>query len=70
MAAITSTGLGSGLDINGLVSKIMAVEQQPLLALNQKEATYQGKLAAYNQVKSARPAWRARTRPRSTALIP
>ena len=53
MAAITSTGLGSGLDINGLVSKIMSVESQPLKQLDSKEAGYQAKLASYGQVKSA-----------------
>lgn len=53
MVAITSTGLGSGLDINGLVSQLMAVESQPLQQLDTKEAGYQAKLAAYGQVKSA-----------------
>ena len=33
MAGISSPGLGSGLDVNGLVTKLMAVEQQPLTAL-------------------------------------
>ena len=50
---ITSMGLGSGLDINGIVSKLMAVESQPLQQLDAKEAGYQAKLAAYGQVKSA-----------------
>ena len=53
MATITSTGLGSGLDINGIVSKLMAVESQPLQQLNVKEATYQAQLTGYGQVKSA-----------------
>ena len=50
---ITSTGLGSGLDVNGLVNKLMAAESQPLKQLNAKEATYQAKLTAYGTVKSA-----------------
>lgn len=53
MATITSTGLGSGLDIQGLVSKLMAAESQPLKQFDAKEAAYQAKLAAYGQVKSA-----------------
>lgn len=50
---ITSTGLGSGLDINGIVSKLMSVESQPLQQLATKEAGFQAKLTAYGQVKSA-----------------
>jgi flagellar hook-associated protein 2 len=53
MVAITSTGLGSGLDINGLVSQLMAAESQPLQQLNAKEASYQATLTGYGQVKSA-----------------
>ena len=57
--AITSTGLGSGLDINGIVSKLMSVESQPLQQLATKEANYQAKLAAYGQVKSALSAFQS-----------
>lgn len=56
---ITSTGLGSGLDINGIVSKIMAVESQPLQNLDTKEANYQAKLASYGHVRSALSAFQA-----------
>lgn len=50
---ITSTGLGSGLDVNGLVSKLIAADSQPLNRLNVKEAGYQAQLTAYGNVKSA-----------------
>ncbi len=50
---ITSTGLGSGLDINGLVKQLMDIESQPLKQLDTKEANYQAQLASYGQVKSA-----------------
>ena len=33
MATITSPGIGSGLDINGIISKLMAVEAVPVDAL-------------------------------------
>jgi len=56
---ITSTGLGSGLDINGIVSKLMSVESLPLQQLATKEADYQAKLAAYGQVKSALSAFQS-----------
>lgn len=50
---ITSTGLGSGLDINGLVKQLLTAESQPLKQLNTKETAYQAKLTAYGTVKSA-----------------
>lgn len=43
---ISSPGIGSGLDINGLVSKLMAVESQPLQAFDKKEASLQSKISA------------------------
>lgn len=52
MATITSTGLGSGLDIESLVSSLMSVEKRPLLQLATKEASYQAKLSAFGQIKS------------------
>ncbi|GBG13000.1 flagellar hook-associated protein 2 [Novimethylophilus kurashikiensis] len=53
MASITSPGIGSGLDVNGIVSKLMQVEQQPLALLDSKEAKYQSKLTAYGTLKGA-----------------
>ncbi len=48
MATIPS-GLsgGSGLDINGMVSQLMQIEQRPLQILKQKEVDYQAKISAY-----------------------
>lgn len=53
MAGLSSPGIGSGLDINGLVSKLMDVEKAPLTALDKKEADYQAKLTAYGTLKGA-----------------
>ncbi len=53
MATITSTGIGSGLDVEAIITKLMAVEQRPLTALQTKEASYQSKLTAYGSLKSA-----------------
>lgn len=44
---LSTPGLGSGLDVTGLVSKLMSVENQPLNALNSKQASYQATLTAY-----------------------
>lgn len=50
---ISTPGIGSGLDVNGIVSKLMSIEQQPLIALNNKVASYQAQLSGYGQIKSA-----------------
>jgi len=51
MASISSIGIGSGLDVNGLIKQIMAAEQQPMLQLGKKEAALQSRLSAYGSVK-------------------
>lgn len=51
--AITSLGLGSGLDIEGIITKLMTVEAQPLTLLAKKEAAYQAKLTAYGTFKGS-----------------
>ena len=51
--ALSSPGIGSGLDINGLVSQLMALEQRPLSLLNTKEAKLQAQLSAYGSLKGA-----------------
>ncbi|MHB1333582.1 MAG: flagellar filament capping protein FliD [Sulfuriferula sp.] len=50
---ISTPGIGSGLDVNGIVSKLMSLEQQPLTALNNQVASYQAQLSGYGQIKSA-----------------
>jgi flagellar hook-associated protein 2 len=49
---ISTPGIGSGLDVNGIVAKLMSVEQQPLTALNNKVASYQAKLSGFGILKS------------------
>ncbi len=43
----------SSLDVAGIVSQLMQVEQRPLVALTTKEATYQAKISAFGSIKSA-----------------
>lgn len=50
---LSAPGIGSGLDVNGIVSQLMAAERQPLNNLATKEAGYQAKLSAYGSVKGA-----------------
>jgi flagellar hook-associated protein 2 len=53
MTTISSLGVGSGIDIESLVTKLMAVEKLPLTALNTKEASYNTKISALGSLKSA-----------------
>jgi flagellar hook-associated protein 2 len=50
---ISVPGIGSGLDVNSIVSQLMAAERQPLNTLSAKEAGYQARLSAYGSVKGA-----------------
>lgn len=52
MATITSLGAGSGLDLESLVSKLMSVEQTPLIALQKKESSVNTKISAFGTLKS------------------
>ncbi len=51
--AISSPGIGSNLDVNSIVSQLMALEQRPLQALNRKEASFQAQLSAFGTLKGA-----------------
>lgn len=51
MATVSSLGIGSGLDLNGILTKLMQAESQPLFALDKKEAAFQAKLSAYGSLK-------------------
>ncbi len=52
-SSISSPGIASGLDVNGIISKLMQLEQQPLTTLSTKEANYNAKLTAYGSIKGA-----------------
>ncbi len=52
--AITTSGIGSGIDIESLVTKLIAAEGQPASnRINKKEATWTADLSAYGSLKSA-----------------
>ncbi len=50
---ISSPGIGSNLDVNSIVSQLMAVERHPLSVLTTKETAFKAQLSAYGTVKSA-----------------
>jgi flagellar hook-associated protein 2 len=59
MGSIISSGVGSGLDIAGLVTKLVEAEGAPLSArLNAQEAKAQGKLSALGSLRSALASFR------------
>lgn len=53
MATISSLGIGSGLDVESLVTKLMSLEQQPINAIKQASAKLQTKISAYGLMQSA-----------------
>ena len=50
---LASTGIGSGLDVNAIVDKLMAVERRPLEALQAQQTQFKSKISAYGVLKSA-----------------
>jgi flagellar hook-associated protein 2 len=50
--AISSAGVGSGLDVKSIVSQLVAIEKQPLAALQTKASNFQTQLSLYGTVKS------------------
>lgn len=52
MASITSTGVGSGLDVNTIVSSLIAVEKRPLTLLQAQASTIQTRISAFGTLKS------------------
>lgn len=49
---LSSAGIGSGLDVNTIVSQLMTLEKKPLTALTTKQTNYQSQLTAFGTVKS------------------
>ncbi len=49
---ISSAGVGSGLDVNTLISQMMVLERQPLNSLNSKKQIFNDQLSAFGKVKS------------------
>jgi flagellar hook-associated protein 2 len=50
---ISSPGIGSGIDVNTIVSKLMAVESQPLADFDTKSASYLAKVSAFGNLSGA-----------------
>ena len=50
---ISAAGIGSGLDVESIVTQLMAIERQPLDALQQKKTGIDARISAYGNLKSA-----------------
>ena len=48
---ISSPGIGSNLDVSSIVSQLIAVDKQPLAALDLKTASFQAKLSGFGTLK-------------------
>lgn len=50
--AIQSTGVGSGLDVNSIITQLMAIERRPLSRMQKDAGTAQAQLSSYGGLKS------------------
>jgi flagellar hook-associated protein 2 len=50
--ALSSQGIGSGLDVNSIVTQLVAIERQPLTVLQKSATKLQTQLSLYGTVKS------------------
>ncbi|MBI3310335.1 MAG: flagellar filament capping protein FliD [Serratia liquefaciens] len=53
MASISSLGIGSGLDLNGLLDKLSKAEQQRLTPYTTQQTSYNAQLTAYGTLKGS-----------------
>ncbi len=53
MASISSLGVGSGLDLNGLLDQLRSAERETLAPIKAQQTQQQAKISAYGQMQSA-----------------
>jgi flagellar hook-associated protein 2 len=53
MTTISNLGVGSGLDLNSLLTSLTKAESAPLTAMQKQQASYTSKLSAYGQLNGA-----------------
>src|SRR5690606_31419055 len=52
MASIAALGIGSGLDLNGLLNQLESAERQRLQPIAQQKRSYEAKISAYGKLES------------------
>lgn len=53
MASIAALGIGSGLDLNGLLNQLEASERQRLQPIAQQQRSFEARISAYGKLQSA-----------------
>lgn len=53
MATISSLGIGSGLDLNGLLDQLKSSEREQLKPITQQQQSYKSQISAYGQLESS-----------------
>jgi len=53
MPLTSTTGIFSGLDTGSLIQQLIAVERQPVKAMQDKQANYQAKISTFGAIKSS-----------------
>ncbi|HLO64333.1 MAG TPA: flagellar filament capping protein FliD [Azonexus sp.] len=53
MASVSSLGVGTGIDLNSILTKLVAVESIPLNQLTTKQNSYKSQLSAFGRIQSA-----------------
>ncbi|MFY9329866.1 MAG: flagellar filament capping protein FliD [Georgfuchsia sp.] len=52
MTTLSSPGISSGLDVNGIVTQLMTLEQQPLKLLQKQQSSYNTQISSIGQIQS------------------
>jgi flagellar hook-associated protein 2 len=52
MASITSLGIGSGLDLNSLVTQLVSLERRPLQQMQADQRRLEGQVSSYGRIQS------------------
>ncbi|MDD2883485.1 MAG: flagellar filament capping protein FliD [Dechloromonas sp.] len=53
MSTLTSLGIGSGLDVESIITQLMTIERRPLTQLDTKESSVKSKISAFGSISSA-----------------
>lgn len=69
MATITSAGIGSGLDVNSIVTQLLAIERQPLVALERQETQLTTRLSEFGKLQSMVSAMRDKASSLSSSTL-
>jgi len=58
MTTISSPGIGSGLDVNSIITQLLAIERQPIVQLQSKATQIQSQISEYGKLQSLTSAFR------------